>query len=102
MANIKCPSCGRDIRYVVAAPSLHAGNNGLIAVETHEEEMLTEKGRLVRGFKRHKCRISPISGSDNVLNPCPFCEDKTNDQKVRGGIIGSRPFFYVRCHCCPV
>jgi hypothetical protein len=55
MANVKCPSCGRDIRYVVAAPSLHAGNNGLIAVETREEELLTEKGRLVRGFKRHIC-----------------------------------------------
>jgi hypothetical protein len=55
MTNVKCPSCGRDIRYVVAAPSLHAGNNGLIAVETREEELLTEKGRLVRGFKRHIC-----------------------------------------------
>jgi hypothetical protein len=58
MVNVKCPSCGRDIRYVVAAPSLHAGNNGLIAVETREEELITEKGRLVLGFKRHKCQIN--------------------------------------------
>jgi hypothetical protein len=55
MANVKCPSCGRDIRYIIAASSLRAGNNGLIAVETREEELLTEKGRLVRGFKRHIC-----------------------------------------------
>jgi hypothetical protein len=62
MANVKCPSCGCDIRYVVAAPSLHAGNNGLIAVETREEELLTEKGRLVRGFKRHICQSKTESG----------------------------------------
>jgi hypothetical protein len=55
MARCVCLDCGREIRYIVAAPSLHAGNNGLIAVETREEELLTEKGRLVRGFKRHIC-----------------------------------------------
>jgi hypothetical protein len=55
MARCICPGCGRDVRYIVTAPSLHVGNNGLIAVETIEEELITEKGRLVQGFKRHKC-----------------------------------------------
>jgi hypothetical protein len=66
MANVKCPFCGRDIRYVVAAPSLHAGSNGLIAVETREEELLTEKGRLVWGFKRHICPPKTENGDPHT------------------------------------
>ncbi len=54
-ANVKCPACGGDIRYIVTAPSLRAKNNGLVAVEPREEELYTEKGRLVRGYRIHKC-----------------------------------------------
>jgi hypothetical protein len=60
MARCICPGCGQEIRYVIAAPSLHAGNNGLIAVEIEERELITEKGRLVRGFQRHICPPKPI------------------------------------------
>jgi hypothetical protein len=83
MANVKCPSCGRDIRYVVAAPSLHAGNNGLIAVETREEELLTEKGRLVRGFKRHKCRESPGHSLSTVVDELKYLVPKIPDRVDR-------------------
>jgi hypothetical protein len=51
---VKCPVCGREIRYIVAAPSVHAVN-GLVAVDVAERELVTEKGRLARGFSRHTC-----------------------------------------------
>lgn len=50
---VKCPKCGQEIRYITAAPS--AGNNGIIPVDPREQELITEKGRKVRGFYPHKC-----------------------------------------------
>jgi hypothetical protein len=35
------------------------GNNGIIPVDLEERELITEKGRVVRGFKRHKCPQKP-------------------------------------------
>jgi hypothetical protein len=55
MARCICPECGREIRYVVAAASL--GNNGIILVDHEEREIITEKGRKVRGYQEHKCRL---------------------------------------------
>jgi hypothetical protein len=57
MTRCLCPYCRQEIRYIVAAPSL--GNNGNIPVDLVEWELITEKGRLVRGFKRHKCPPKP-------------------------------------------
>jgi hypothetical protein len=48
-----CPKCGKEIRYIPAAPSM--GGNGIIPVEIREEELVTEKGRRVRGYRAHEC-----------------------------------------------
>jgi hypothetical protein len=48
-----CPKCGKEIRYISVSPG--AGVNGIIPVETREEEIITEKGRRVRGYKAHEC-----------------------------------------------
>jgi hypothetical protein len=50
---VKCSLCGKEIIYKTAAPSL--GNNGIIAVDPSPEELISDSGRLLRGYKRHKC-----------------------------------------------
>lgn len=49
---IKCSICGNEIRYISSA---RLGNNGIIAVDPPEEELISESGRLLRGFRRHEC-----------------------------------------------
>jgi hypothetical protein len=90
MANVKCPSCGRDIRYVAAAPSLQA--DGIVAIEIQEQELITEKGRLVRGFHRHKCPQRNADGRYSILADelkylAPKIQDKTDREKFYA-IIG--------------
>jgi hypothetical protein len=50
---VVCPKCGKEIRYISASPGM--GGNGIIPVEVREEELVTEKGRKVRGYKAHEC-----------------------------------------------
>jgi hypothetical protein len=54
---VKCMHCGKEIRYITAAPSV--GDNGIIPVDLEEQELITEKGRIVRGFKVHICPSPP-------------------------------------------
>jgi hypothetical protein len=51
---VKCPKCGVEIRYITAAPSL--GSNGIIAVDVKQEELISETGRVLRGYRAHRCR----------------------------------------------
>ena len=50
---VVCPKCGKEIRYISAAPSV--GGNGIIPVEVRLEEIITEKGRKVQGYRAHIC-----------------------------------------------
>jgi hypothetical protein len=55
---VVCPECGQEIRYISAAPSM--GGNGIIPVEVRGEELITESGRKVRGYRAHICRGSRV------------------------------------------
>lgn len=58
MARCLCRNCGQEIRYIVSSSG--RGNDGIIPVELDERELITERGRLVRGFKRHVCPRTTI------------------------------------------
>lgn len=55
MAAAICPTCGAEIRYIVTAYSTNTANGGITPVEICEEELITERGRIVRGYRAHKC-----------------------------------------------
>jgi hypothetical protein len=62
---VRCPKCGREIRYITAAPS--AGSNGIIPVETGQEELISETGRVLRGYRVHECRgVQQKCNSDGI------------------------------------
>jgi hypothetical protein len=54
---VTCPKCGTEIRYITTAPSMR--NNGIIPVDPQERELITETGRIVRGYRLHICPFVP-------------------------------------------
>ena len=60
---IKCPTCGKEIRYILG--SISSGLGGVpIPVNLTEITLISEKGWLVKGFAQHKCDIE--EHKDNV------------------------------------
>jgi hypothetical protein len=53
MTKCLCPDCGQEIKYITTPP--RNGGNGITAVDIDEQEIITERGRSVRGFKLHRC-----------------------------------------------
>ena len=52
---LKCPKCGKEIRYIVGAPS--SGNSGQpIAVDVEYSEVIHDSGSIVKGHVRHRCK----------------------------------------------
>ena len=50
MANVKCPACGKLVRYINAARG-----DGIYMVEAESETLIGDNGRLLKGFREHKC-----------------------------------------------
>jgi len=56
-----CVKCGADIKYI---PS----GNSVIVVDTREVEIITDRGRVVKGYFRHDCPAKKESGHENKNN----------------------------------
>jgi phage FluMu protein Com len=50
MANVKCPSCGKLVRYINAARG-----DGIFIVEAEPDTLIGETGRILNGYREHKC-----------------------------------------------
>jgi hypothetical protein len=50
---VRCPKCGMEIRYITASAGVR--DNGIMPVEVRQEELITETGRKVRGYRAHRC-----------------------------------------------
>jgi ssDNA-binding Zn-finger/Zn-ribbon topoisomerase 1 len=50
MANIKCPSCGKPVRYINAARG-----DRIFMVEAEPDTLIGETGRILKGYREHKC-----------------------------------------------
>jgi hypothetical protein len=54
---IVCEKCGKPVRYIAAA-SL----NGIFMVDLVKQELISEKGRIITGYKEHKCKEDKENG----------------------------------------
>ena len=50
---VKCSQCGAAIRYIPSGFS--QSNMQVIKVEAELKELITESGRVVKGYPRHEC-----------------------------------------------
>jgi hypothetical protein len=50
MANVKCSSCGKPVRYISAARG-----DGIFIVEAEPDTLIGESGRILTGYREHKC-----------------------------------------------
>lgn len=46
----KCPHCGNPIRYIT-------DTHTIFIVDTEEKTLITERGRIIKGFMLHSCPI---------------------------------------------
>jgi hypothetical protein len=50
MTNVKCPSCGKPVRYINAARG-----DGIYMVDVEPQNFIGENGRVLAGYREHKC-----------------------------------------------
>jgi len=61
---VKCSKCGAEVRYIPCSLSLSA--SGVIITEAAETEIITENGRIVKGYNRHICQNNKQSAGNEV------------------------------------
>jgi hypothetical protein len=47
---VVCPKCGKPVRYISAARG-----DGIFMVEVEPESLIGETGRILTGYREHKC-----------------------------------------------
>lgn len=50
---IICEKCGKPVRYIAAARSV--SSEGIFMVDAVPEELISERGRILTGYRVHKC-----------------------------------------------
>jgi hypothetical protein len=50
---VKCPICGKEIKYIPVSHTKSAA--GVVIVESDYTEVITDSGRVVKGHLRHGC-----------------------------------------------
>lgn len=50
----ECPNCGVELRYIPAARRV-AAEQGIYTVDAESITIVNEHGRLVTGYRQHKC-----------------------------------------------
>jgi hypothetical protein len=74
MENVKCPSCGRPVRYKNAARG-----DGIYMVDAEPRNFIGENGRVLTGYREHKC---PETIADPRINPGGArCTRKNTDNR---------------------
>jgi hypothetical protein len=48
-----CEKCGKPVRYIAAARSVSP--DGIFMVDPVPETLISEKGRILTGFRTHEC-----------------------------------------------
>jgi len=48
---VVCPDCGEEVKFI---PS--HGRQGIFMVDTESDTLIGEKGRVLTGYRVHKCR----------------------------------------------
>jgi len=52
-----CPDCGEEVKFIVSH-----GKHGVFMVDTEAESLIGETGRVLTGYRVHKCRKSKKEG----------------------------------------
>jgi hypothetical protein len=50
---VVCEKCGQPVRYIAAARSVSP--DGIFVVNAEPQELINESGRIIKGFRQHKC-----------------------------------------------
>lgn len=59
MVTVKCPKCGAEIKYIPCGL-------GVSIVDIEVIEVVTERGRTVQGYLRHKCPAAKGGENETV------------------------------------
>jgi hypothetical protein len=52
-----CPKCGKPLRYIPASGPItsESGESGVYTVEADPVTLISERGRIITGYRIHKC-----------------------------------------------
>jgi hypothetical protein len=73
-----CPHCGKEIRYIAGSPGTGRAGEPIV-VETNEEYLIAESGRMLKGFREHLCPVNHgthirVAGETMYEGPTEFHE----------------------------